>query len=357
MKNLDITYHIIGGGIAGLSCAYFIKQKNKNIKTVLYETSDHLGGRACSQWSQNFGKYLDNALHVINASDKFMSRFIKDKEWMRQVSNFTFKDYDIQANSVERNNELICINKTEYLNQYRNKNNILNLLPFIKNRGKFWFSNQNFSQRIINILAAYVDEIYYEHKLQKIETQFGIAAQLKFNKTLVDIGAKDKVILALDNVSCNKLLGAFLLEHNQIINIIYHTSQTIFFPQGTSFLKIDNGLVQGIFVKDNLLTAVISGSECENKKLSNLAVDVWKEIDRIRGVNSGFMPSYEAIHYNYAYAKNSNENNQKKPINALTKYSNVFIAGDWTMKNYLCCIETAVKSADRAVKTALKSAR
>ena len=45
------------------------------------------------------------------------------------------------------------------------------------------------------------------------------------------------------------------------------------------------------------------------------------------------------------------KNNLQRPQNALTEYPNVFIAGDWTMKDHPCCMETAVKSAKRAVIT------
>ena len=222
---------------------------------------------------------------------------------------------------------------------------------------KFSFSNHDFSQRVINLLSAYVDEVHCNYKLQKILSQFGVAAQLQFSENTVDIGARDKVILALDNINYSKIVNASPLEHDQITNIIYRTSQTIFLPKGVSFMRIEDGIADAVFVKDNLLTVIINKNKSNKEKLSDLAVKVWKDLDKIRGVNSAFIPPYKAISCKHAIINHDAVNNDNRPVDALTKYPNVFIAGDWTMKNHLCCMETAVKSADRAVKTALKSAR
>lgn len=359
MVRNDITYHIVGGGLAGLSCAYFLKEKHKNIKVVVYEASPYLGGRSYSQFDEKFDTQLDNAMHLILGSDKFMSRFVKDDEWSYQTCYYNINDGNAEF-TVSKNKELLM--QTILGDGYKDialpirKKSILNSFPFTKNKCRFWFSNQNFSQRVVNLLSAYADEVHLNYKLQKILSQFGIAAQLQFTKDTVDIGANDKVILALDNASCSKLVDVQKLEHDQIINIIYHTSQTIFLPKGVSFMRIEGGLADAISVKDNILTAIINKSVSDKENLANLAAKVWSDLDKIRGVNSAFIPPYKAILCKHAIIRHDAKNNDNRPDDALTNYPNVFIAGDWTMKNHLCCMETAVKSADRAIKTALKSA-
>ena len=81
MNAKPITYHIIGGGIAGLYCAYLLKQKHPRIRAVVYEAGENIGGRCRSYWDEEFGHALDNATHVIIGANKKMRKFVKDGEW------------------------------------------------------------------------------------------------------------------------------------------------------------------------------------------------------------------------------------------------------------------------------------
>ena len=58
------TIHIIGGGLAGLSCAVNIVKK-ENIKINLYEASSLFGGRCRSYKEKDFNCFLDNGNHLI----------------------------------------------------------------------------------------------------------------------------------------------------------------------------------------------------------------------------------------------------------------------------------------------------
>tara|TARA_Y100000590_G_scaffold421294_1_gene524816 strand:+ start:9615 stop:10883 length:1269 start_codon:yes stop_codon:yes gene_type:complete len=61
---LSNTIHIIGGGLAGLSCAVNIVKK-ENIKINLYEASSLFGGRCRSYKEKDFNCFLDNGNHLI----------------------------------------------------------------------------------------------------------------------------------------------------------------------------------------------------------------------------------------------------------------------------------------------------
>ena len=353
----NITYHIVGGGIAGLSCAWLLKQKRPDIHTIIYEAGEHLGGRSYSYFDKSFSQTLDNSVHAIIGANKFMSQFIKKDEWNRNCIFFDLSTCKIDT-SVYANKELLfksfCNTTATDISPEIRRNILYSLFPFTKSKSKVWFSKQNISQRIINILSGYADEIYLNSKLHKICAQFGMAAQLDFGHCQVDIGSHDCVIIALDNLNCSKILSTIPLEHSSIVNIIYKTSQTIFLPQGASFMGVVNGSFDWLFSNNNLLTAVVSDYRSDREGLSDLAVKIWSEIDKIRGVNSAFMPPFKAILSKNATIKQNMINNSHRPDNAFSQYPNVFIAGDWTMKDYPCCMETAFKSAQRAVTTSLK---
>ena len=75
-------YHIIGGGISGLACAWYINKTKKDIQTIVYEASDKLGGRAYSYKDTTMGQNFDNAAHIITGADKYMSKFVAKDEWL-----------------------------------------------------------------------------------------------------------------------------------------------------------------------------------------------------------------------------------------------------------------------------------
>ena len=100
------TYHIVGGGIAGLSCAWFIKEKLKKSKVVVYEAAPILGGRAFSYYDKTLDCTIDNATHAIIGANKFLSKFVKKNEW--QQTKYFVDPYEFELNeSLLKNKEII----------------------------------------------------------------------------------------------------------------------------------------------------------------------------------------------------------------------------------------------------------
>lgn len=358
MEQKQATYHIIGAGIAGLFCARLLKQNHPQICVKVYEAADAPGGRARSYEDKDFGRPLDCATHVILGANQEMRQFVKANEWENSCQFWDARSGELSGRFLPFLNHVLkscCNTPADVIAPLIFKNIVRQTFPWTKRQRRVFFSRQNLSPRIINLLSAYADEIYYNTKLLKIETQFGRAAQLNFNNRQIDLGAEDKVIMALDNRSCAKLLNAEELPHNSIINIFYHTSQKIFLPGGASFIGVVNGIADWIFVNDDILAVTISAADENIFNLQELARDIWKELDRLRGVNSAFIPPFKAFKHKHATIAQDVLTNERRPDDASTAYPNIFIAGDWTMKNFPCCMETAVLSAKRAVKAALKA--
>lgn len=354
MKENTITYHVIGGGISGLACAWFLK--DKNAKVIVYEGKKTLGGRAYSYDDEKYNRRLDNAVHAIIGANKFMSSFVNKDEWEYTKYFVDSSDYSVSTSLWENKNiiyKAFCNMVYDNISgKIKNKISAL-LFPYTKSKRKVWFSKQDISQRIINVLASKSDKIRLNSCLKKINYNDFKAISLDFGDYKVSLKENDRVILALDNHDCAKFVEVNLLEYSKIVNITYFTSQTIFLPKGASFVGQKTGLADFVFVNDGTITAVISDYDTDIK-MDELPIKIWKEIDAIRGVDSAFMPDYKISYFPKATIKHDTTGNMLRPKSAKTKYSNVFIAGDWTMKNYPCCMETAVASAKRAMKTASK---
>lgn len=358
MNTAAPTYHIIGAGIAGLACAYLIKQKNKNIRTVLYEASDRIGGRAYSYEDKDLKRRLDNATHVIIGANKNLAQFVNEKEW----ENYAYF-WDVENDSLSGQHQRflahilksMCNTPPSLIAQNIIRKILWLTFPWTRKKRRIYYSKQDLSQKFVNFFLGSVDELKLNSKLLKIDSQFGKAAQLNFGKEIIEIGSDDMVIAALDNRNYARLFSEQELPHNSIINIFYRTSQKINLPRAASFVGVINGLADWIFVNDDILAVTISAADSAQTDLQELARRVWKEIDKLRGVNSAFVPAFKVCCHKHATIAQDEATNSLRPVSARGIYPNLFIAGDWTMQNYPCCMESAFLSAKRAVKEIFKS--
>lgn len=170
------------------------------------------------------------------------------------------------------------------------------------------------------------------------------------------MGASDAVILALNARAYQAVMGGAEFDYCSIVNIIYRTSQTLSLPQGANMLAIANGSADWVFCSNKLVNITISDADNVEENLEELARKVWKELDIVRGVNSGFVPPFKVFKHKTATIRQDALNNSRRPISAETGLPNVFAAGDWTMRDYPCCIESAILSAKRAAKAARETA-
>ena len=75
---MNKTIHIIGGGLAGLSCAVRLLKNRKKKKIILYESSTLFGGRCRSYSDKGFKCYLDNGNHLIIKAYKNTFKYLKE---------------------------------------------------------------------------------------------------------------------------------------------------------------------------------------------------------------------------------------------------------------------------------------
>ncbi|MFL2771466.1 MAG: FAD-dependent oxidoreductase [Rhodospirillaceae bacterium] len=66
--------HIVGGGLAGLSCA--IAAAKKNIPVTIYEATRRAGGRCRSFHDQDLDRVLDNGSHVVLAGNPSVFEYL-----------------------------------------------------------------------------------------------------------------------------------------------------------------------------------------------------------------------------------------------------------------------------------------
>ena len=110
-----------------------------------------------------------------------------------------------------------------------------------------------------------------------------------------------------------------------------------------------NGTIEWLFAFAHRLSVTVS---CADRLLDTpreeLANRTWQEVARIVGV-AGPLPPWQIVRERRATFAAFPEQNAKRP-GAQTRWSNLFLAGDWTATGLPATIEGAIRSGNRAAQ-------
>lgn len=350
MNSKTTTYHIIGGGIAGLAAAKFIKEKNIHNKVILYEAASKLGGRCFSFFDAKLDRTIDNATHVLLRANKKVLRLINNPQFFGLAKFYADGDISAKFWNFKEHIWLSVFNtQAEDVAPSLIRKLIWKLFPFLPYQLKIYFSKGDLTTSLVDPLSRYIDEIKLGHVLQGFMAEKKKVVSLDFNKEEIKIAAQDKIICALDSSNYAKIFDGEDFEYNEITNIFFRTSTELTLPKETLFLATPQNIADWIFINKDVVAATISDSGNIDEDDEELARKVWLEIREINGLKPAFLPPYRVTHYKQATIKQDEPNNCKRPKSAKTKFKNMRIAGDWTMRGWPCCLEAAVVSARRAV--------
>ncbi len=342
------TFHILGGGLSGLSAAKFLRTKFPHDHIVIYEAAPHLGGRCYSFYDKHLDRNLDNATHVVLGANKATLQLLQKKQ-------FHLKAYFQREKKIHHNfwQELPLLIRSVFNTEAQETapslliSLILKLFPFTKGKRKIYFSQGDLSENLILPLKDYANEINTGWILKEAEFQKEQIIALKFNHKTINLNPQDIVISALDSYNYHKIFNGPTFEYNSITDIYYRTSVPLTLPHNIPFLGTPEKKTDWIFINKDIVAVTISNSGKIETSQDTIAREIWKEIRAVNGLTPAFLPPYKILHHKRATIKQDKKNNNKRPTSAQTQYKNLFICGDWTMKNYPCCLEAAVKSAQR----------
>ena len=345
------TFHIIGGGLAGLSAAKFIRKKHQKARIIIYEAASHLGGRCFSFYDEKLQRNIDNATHAVLGANKEVKKLLGKEKFFSKI--FLLKDKQIHSRFWQEI-PFLLLSIFNTAPQKIAKSLLIStackLFPFLPPQRKFYFSQGNLSAKLIEPLAGFADEVKTGWVLQKISKQKNKITALKFNHQDVKLGANDIVISALDAKQYQLIFGGPQFDFNPIINIYFRTSVPLTLPNNIPFLGTPDNLADWIFINQDIVAVTISDSQNLQLKDEELARRIWQEIRAVNGLTPAFLPPYRVMRHQRATICQDEKNQALRPTSAQTSYQNLFICGDWTMKNYPCCLEAAIKSAQRIIK-------
>lgn len=345
--------HILGAGISGLTAAYYARKRFSDSQVAVYDAAPAPGGRCRSFFSRRLGVEVDNATHVILGANRGIRKFWQQPEFLHRP---VF--YDFQTGQTDKS----CLRHLPHLlmSMFNTAATDIpvaalmllggKLFPFCPPQLKICYSHHSLSKNLVAPLAAVGGELHCGQKLTGIETQGKTISRLCFADRMVPIDAEDVVISALDSLNYNRIFGGADFDYRRIINIFFRTSQQLILPGESPMLGAIGGLSHWLFATPEILGVTISNAGNISLPHEELARQIWREVCLIRGVNAAFMPAWQVMDYPRATIAQDKTNNQKRPTSARGNFENLFVAGDWTMKNWPCSLEAAFRSGQRAVE-------
>ena len=205
---------------------------------------------------------------------------------------------------------------------------------------------QAFVEPALKFLRERNANVAFGHRLRALGFTQNMVTALNFGDDRVAIGVGDGVVLATPPAVSADLLPDLKTpeKFRAIVNAHFRIEPP---PDLPPLLGIINGTIEWLFSFKHRLSVTIS---CADRLLDipreTLAGQIWHEVALVTGLPKP-MPAWQIVRERRATFAATPAENARRP-GAVTRWKNLFLAGDWTNTGLPATIESAVRSGDRA---------
>ena len=223
-------------------------------------------------------------------------------------------------------------------------------IPLIPKEGL----SETFVQPCLQVLRDNNAEIKFNSRLRgfALDKQKHIS-ELDFNGTIVKLGPKDWVVLALPAWVTKDLLPEILIPNDfrSIVNAHYRV-EGIKDPIG--FKGVIGGLAEWIFVRGDVVSVTLSCAErYGNYPVRDMAFYIWGDIAKVYGLDAEMVPPHRIFKEKFATFAATPEQNRRRPQSYIG-WGNLALAGEWTATGLPSTIEGAIRSGLKAAQVVLR---
>lgn len=193
----------------------------------------------------------------------------------------------------------------------------------------------------------------FDHRLRRIEFANGHAARLDFGDDTVQLGAADKVVLAVPPYAAQGLVPGLQTpeDYRAIVNAHFKIAPPETCP---AILGVVHGTIEWVFAFPGRLSVTISGADrLLDVSREKLAERIWAEVVEVAGIEKP-LPPWQIVREKRATFAATVKENTCRPGPA-TAYANLVLAGDWTATGLPATIEGAIRSGHRAASLTMAS--
>jgi squalene-associated FAD-dependent desaturase len=198
----------------------------------------------------------------------------------------------------------------------------------------------------------------FGQRLRAIGLEDRRASSLDFGQRRVELGPGDQVVLALPPGQIAALSPGVAVPHasHAIVNGHFRLAQPASLPGGSVLLGLVGGTAEWLFVRDELVSLTVSAADALADEPSEAIADrLWADTAAALGLPAAPQPPARIVKERRATFAQTPEQVARRPP-AATRWSNLFLAGDWTATGLPATIEGAIRSGDRAADLAVKQA-
>lgn len=413
---MNETIHIVGAGLAGLSCAVRLADEGRRV--ALYEAARLAGGRCRSYFDASLGLMIDNGNHLLlsgNAAARDYGRRIGASDALVGPDECIFDFLDLKTGQRWKlrpnasrlpwwiffaDRRAPDTRPLDYLDAAR--------LLFAREgaaigetmrcEGVLWerlwrpvmLSALNTEPRDASAtLAAAVlretlaaggaacrplvakgglGEAFVDPALRKLqstgaEPRFGArlreivfdgarACALRFGDEEVALGENDRLVLAVPPWSAQELVPGLVAPDD--FRAILNLHFKIAPPPGQPLLLgMVGSLSEWLFAFDDRLSVTISGADrLMDEPREDLAEKIWAEVATATGLSKE-LPPWQIVKEKRATFAATPAQETRRP-GAETRWRNLFLAGDWTATSLPATIEGSIRSGYRAAELAMR---
>jgi squalene-associated FAD-dependent desaturase len=207
-----------------------------------------------------------------------------------------------------------------------------------------------FIEPALRFLGERNAKVRFGHRLRAFEFAGEKLSALDFGEDKVTIGVGDGVILAVPPVVAADTVPNLRVpvEFRAIVNGHFRVDG----PAGLApIIGVVNGTVEWVFAFPGRLSVTVSAADrLLDVPRERLAKTLWEEVATVAGLPKA-LPPWQIVRERRATFAATPEQNDRRP-GAMTAWSNLFLAGDWTDTGLPASIESAIRSGNRAADLA-----
>jgi hydroxysqualene dehydroxylase len=197
--------------------------------------------------------------------------------------------------------------------------------------------------------------VAFGHRLRAIGLDQQRACALDFGQHQIDLRPGDRAILALPPGQVTALLPdtAAPQESHAIVNGHFRLPTPVRLPGNAALLGLIGGTAEWLFVRHDLVSLTVSAADGLAEETSEIiAARLWADTATALGLPARPQPPVRIVKERRAtFAQTPEQAARRAP--AATRWSNIFLAGDWTATGLPATVEGAIRSGHVAAELAL----